>query len=340
MGLLAKWLGQEAAGAAQDALLAADITERLLELNPQLRLVKGHAHRLGPAIGHALGYVGGILAQVPAPREASAAAWAHDPYIHAFFAAPVDIARVLSRSADLRAFFDQHPDAQQAFAVLGMALAEKHILGAALEGETLRRDVVQLTVSFSDHQVRVCGRTDQELRHDLVRRLVDQLGLDALARIAAGKSRRELLEEEKALLKVRVAMLERQGTGLRAAMGHEAGPGAAELAQLREQLAGNARSLGALGIRSEALERELGQLCAVLQAPAGHIFIETRQYRLDRMNVALAPGSSAAGAELAVQLARIPTTPPQLRAFALVRFARADLQPATSMFDEAARLLA
>jgi hypothetical protein len=340
MGLLAKWLGQEAAGAAQDALLAADITERLLDLNPQLRLVKGHAQRLGPAIGTALGYVNGIIAAVPPPREASAAAWAHDPYIHAFFTAPEDIARSLSRSADLRAFFDQHPDAQQAFAVLGMALTEKHILGVALEGETMRRDVVQLTVSFSDHQVRVCGRTDQELRRDLVRRLVDQLGLDALSRIAAGKSRRELLEEEKALLKVRVTMLERQGVGLRAVMGHEAGPGADELAQLRERLAENARNLGALGIRSEALERELGQLCAVLQAPAAYIFTETRQYRLDRMNVALDPGSSAAGPELAVQLARIPTTPPQLRAFALVRFARADLLPAVSMFDEAARLLA
>jgi hypothetical protein len=339
MGLLAKWLGQAPAGAAQDAHLVADILQRLLKLNPQLRLVKRHEQRLGPAIATALRYVGGLLDTVPPPREASSGAWALDPYIHAFFAAPEDIARSLSRSADLRAFFDQHPDAQYAFAVLGMALTEKHILGVALEGETMRRDVVQLTVSFSDHQVRVCGRTDQELRHELVRRLVDQLGLDALARTAAGKSRRELLEQEKALLKLRLAMLERQGVGLRSVMGHDAGPGTIELAELQEQVAENERNLTGLGIKSEALDRELEHLCAVLQEPGPHLFVQSRQYRLDRMNVALPAASTAAGADLTVQLARIPTTPPQLRAFALVRFARGDLLPAISMFDEAARLL-
>jgi tRNA U34 5-methylaminomethyl-2-thiouridine-forming methyltransferase MnmC len=57
------------------------------------------------------------------------------------------------------------------------------------------------------------------------------------------------------------------------------------------------------------------------------------------MNVVLAEHSTEAGDEVFFQVARIPTTPPQLRAFTLVRFGRAGLLPATSLLDEAARLL-
>jgi hypothetical protein len=339
MGILSRLLGREPLETEQDKRLACEIEDRLLRLNPQLRLVRHHRSKLEPAIGTAIRHVSAIVDKVPPAREASAAAWAADPYIHAFFAGPDDVAQALSRSADLRAFFDQHPDVPEAWAVLGMAMREKHILGAALEGEMLRSDVVQLTVSFSDHQVRMCGRDDAELRGDIVRRLVDQLGLDGLARIALDKERRDILEQERALLKTRLQMLERQGVGLRSVFGHEAGPDAAELDELQEQIAENERILASLGIRSEALERELAQLCAVLSDPGPHIYVETRQFRLDRMNVVQPPGSTAAGADVTIQVARIPTTPPQLRAFTLVRFARADLLPATSMLDEASRLL-
>jgi hypothetical protein len=339
MGLLARLLGRDEPGDAPDHLLAGEIMDRLLCLNPQLRLVRRHQDRLEPAIAVAIRHMNGIVAGAPPAREASAAVWSDDPYIHAFFAAPDDVARALSRSADLRAFFAQHPDVDEAYAVLGMAMTEKHTLGVALEGETMRRDVPQTTVSFSDHQVRMCGRTDQELRREIVRRMVDQLGLDGLARIAAGKSRRDILEQERALLRTRLQMLERQGVGMRSVLGHEAGPGAVELAELQGQIADNEHRLASLGIRSEALEQELEQLCAILSEPGQHIYVENKRFRLDRMNVVLPDHSTQAGAALAIQIARVPTTPPQLRAFALVRFARGALLPAASLLDEASRLL-
>jgi hypothetical protein len=339
MGILSKLLGREPLEPAQDRQLAGEVEERLLRLNPQLRLARRHEARLAPAVAAAIRYVSAIVDQAAPAREASGKAWADDPYIHAFFAAPDDVARALSRSADLHAFFDQNPGAGEAWAVLGMAMREKHVLGVALEGETMRRDVVQQTISFSDHQVRMCGRTDAELRREIVRRLVDQLGLDALTQIAQGKEQRDILEQERALLKTRLQMLERQGVGLRSVLGHEAGPGAHELAELQEQIGENEGKLASLGIRSEALERELGQLCAVLSKPGPHLYVERRHLRLDRMNVVLPPESAADSADLVIQVARIPTTPPELRAFVLVRFARAELLPAPNMFDEASRLL-
>lgn len=316
--------------------------DRIVALSPHLKMARQYQARLEPAVAAAIRYVDGLTSGPAQAREATAQAWPVDPYIHAFFAAPTDIAPALSRSGDLRAFFEQNPDAEEAYGVLGMAMTEKRILGVALEGETMRRDVVQETLSFSDHQVRICARTEAQLREEVVRRMVEQLGLEGLARAAADRDRRGALEQERALLKTRLLLLERQGVGVRAMLGEggeEGAPSSDELERLHQQVADNEASLAGLGIRTEALDRELDQLCAVLSEPSAHLYVESRRFRLNKMNVVLAENSTEAGDEVFFQVARLPTTPPQLRAFTLVRFGRAGLLPATSLLDEAARLL-
>jgi hypothetical protein len=326
-----------------DRARIAEAVERIVALSPHLRMARRYEARLEPAVVTALRYVAGIVAAIPPAREASAAAWAHDPYIHAFFAAADTVAPALSRSRDLRAFFDQNPGLQEAHAVLGMAMREKRVLGAALEGETLRRDVVQETVSFSDHQVRICGRSEPELRAEIVRRLVVQLGLQGMARYAAQQTRRGLLESERALLKTRLQLLERKGAGVGALVGAPGGDqelaGADDLARLQEAIVENEGLIQGLGLRSEAIDRELAEVCAVLADPAAHLFVQTRRCVLNKMNVVQPPGSLDACDEVVFQVAQVPTVPPQTRAFTLVRFARADLGSPTGLLDEAARLL-
>jgi hypothetical protein len=341
MGFLRRLVRGSRGHGEHERMRVLEATERIVALSPHLRMARRYQGRLEPSVAAAIKYLDDITAMATLPREASAPAWAVDPYIHAFFAAPGDIAPALSRSNDLRAFFNQHPDAGEAYGVLGMAMTEKNILGVALEGETMRRDVVQQTLSFSDHQVRICGRTENELREEVVRRLVEQLGLEGLARASADRGRRGALEQERALLKTRLQLLERQGMGVRAVLGGEGGvaPGSDELERLRQQVADNEAALAGLGIRSDALDRELDQLCAVLSEPSAHLYVESRRFRLNKMNVVLAENSTEAGDDITFQVARIPASPPVMRAFTLVRFARAELLPATSLLDEAARLL-
>jgi hypothetical protein len=322
-----------------DRARVAEATGRIVALSPHLRMARRYEARLEPAVVTALRYVTGIAAAIPPAREASAAAWSVDPYIHAFFAGADTVAPALSRSRDLRAFFEQNPGLQEAYAVLGMAMLEKRVLGAALEGETMRRDVVQETVSFSDHQVRICGRTEPELRAEIVRRLVAQLGLQGMSRYAAQQTQRGLLESERALLRTRLQLLERKGVGVGALVGGTDAAGADELARLQEAIGENEAAIKRLGLRSEALDRELAEVCAVLADPAAHVFVQTRHCVLNKMNVILPPGSADSGDEVVFQVAQVPTVPPQMRAFTLVRFARADLQSPTGLLDEAARLL-
>lgn len=316
-----------------------EMVERIVALHPQLRLARRYRARLAPAVAASLKYVGDLAESVPEPREASAAAWSTDPYVRAFFVNASEVAQVISRSADLRAHFERNPHVQEAYAVLGMEMTERHILGVGLEGETLRRDVPQTTLSFSDHQVRMCGNTEAELKMDIVRRLLDQLALEGLEQIAAEKSRRDVLERERALLKMRLQLLERQGAGIRGMVGSAAAAKPEELARLQTEMDENERLLASLGIQTDALDRELETVCSMFAQPAQHIFLSSRRVTLDRSNVVLEAANAHAGAELELHFARIPTTPPRTRAFSLIRFARADMLPAKSMLDEAERIL-
>jgi hypothetical protein len=341
---LAQWLTSlrpsrppPGAGARERVAMAAG---GILALGPHLRMARRHRARLEPAVAVALGYVAGLVDAIPPAREASAAAWSFDPYIHAFFDSPESVAPVLSRSRDLRDFFAQNPDLPEAHAVLGMAMSEKHMLGVTLEGEIMRRDVVQEAVSFSDHQVRMCGRSEPALRDEIVNRLVAQLALQGMARYAAQQSQRGMLEQERALLLTRLRLLERKGVGVGALVGGgQQAAGADELARLQLDISENEDAIGRLGLRSDALDRELDQVCAVLLEPGAHLSVRTRRCVLSKMNVVLPPGSFVAGDEVVFQVAQVPTVPPQARAFTLVRFARADLRAAGGLLDEAARLL-
>jgi hypothetical protein len=330
--------GARATDPAQQARIR-DATARLLAISPQLRLARRHEPTLSHALGLALPYLDALLAGVPAAREASAAGWASDPYIHAFFASRDEVAPVLSRSADLREFFERQHEAREVYAVLGMAMVEKNVLGVALHGATLRSDVVRQTVSFGDHRLPMCGIGEAGLREEMVRRLVDQLGLEGLTRFTADQSRREVLEQERALLRTRLAILERQGVGVRGAFGGQEPAGTEEQARLREDVLANERGLEELGVRSEALDRQLGHLCAVLADPAPHLYVKSRQFRLNRMNIVVAADSGETAEELSIQVARVPTNPPRLRAFAIVRFERADLLESGTMYERASKLL-
>ena len=332
--------GAEGGAEASERARVDDAVGRIIALGPHLRNARRCEARLTAAVTLALGHVARVSAGIPPAREASAAAWSVDPYIHAFFTDPGAVAPVLSRSPDLCAFFERNPGLPEAYAVLGMAMREKHTLGVALEGETLRRDVVQETVAFSDHQVRICARNESELRDEIVGRLLVQLGLQGMARYADQRARLGLLERERALLRTRLMLFERKGVGMRALVGGEhASEEALDLARLQEAIAENEAAIGRLGLRSEALDRELDEVCAVLQKPSDHLAVRTRRCVLNKLNVILPPGSRDAGDEVVFQVAQVPTVPPQERAFTLVRFARADLRAQAGLLDEAARLL-
>ncbi|MBB5417489.1 hypothetical protein QF000_002573 [Paraburkholderia atlantica] len=338
MGLLS-WLTKRIAAEESDDQHAEEIVERIVGLCPSLRLARNYASRLRPAAQHTLAYLDRLAAEVPPAREASAAAWATDPYIHAFFATPDEVCPVFNRSHQLNAFFNDHPVADQVFAVLGMAFDERHIFGVGQQGETTQTDLAQTTLNFSDHQVRVCGESEAALRREIVLRIVDQLVLEGLGKIEAETARQDELQRERALLKTRLTILERQGAGVRSLLGSDASSNYAEVAKLQAQIEENDQALAQLGLKTEALERHLDVMCGVLQAPDAHFYVRRSKYRLDRMNVVVEDGDTRPAHEIEFRLAHLPASPNTMRVFSTVRFRRADFSPPLSDLAQAHRLI-
>jgi len=317
----------------------SDTIERIAKLTPQLRLAEHYRERLAASVTTSLDYVRALVDDMPPAREASASAWMTDPYIRAFFATPEEVPRVLSHATELRAYFDAHPLANEVFAVLGMAMTERRTFGVAQHESTARTDVQLTTVSFSDHRARVCADTEDTLREEIVRRVVDQLVLVAIERIGADVSRRGELEQERALLKTRLALLQRQGSGMSAVLGAQPLSSFVEVAHLQAELEKNDAEMARLGLATEAIDRRLETIAEVLGSPAEHLHVLKRELRLDHMNVIAQNGYAREGATIELRLASMPETAGAMRAFALVRFARVDLLPAPSMADEERKFL-
>jgi hypothetical protein len=220
-----------------------------------------------------------------------------------------------------------------------MAMTERRVLGAKLEGLEVRSDVMRTTVSFEDHQVRVCGLTETQLRREVVRRVLDQLALEGLSHVEADTSRRDALQQERALLKARMQLLERGGVGMSQVVGGSAVPDLAERAKIQSLMDENEQSLANLGLKTDALQRELQLICDVLADPASHLDVMRKRLRLNAMNVVIEENDPVPAEEIEFRLARLPAGPGAWRAFALVRFARCDLLPPASMQDEARHLV-
>ncbi|WP_321901421.1 hypothetical protein [Paraburkholderia tropica] len=336
MGLLTWLFHRNGSSDREENVRLAEMIDRALALNPRLRLARRYRERLGEAISVSLDYIDDLTGSLPPPHEADRAAWATDPLIRAFFATSDDLPKAFSRSEELRAYFSQHAEATEAYATLGMAMFERHVLGVALDGDSVCHDVPQTTICFTDHRVSVCGQTDLDLRQEIARRLIDQLALEGLARLAA--DRRELVAKGRELLEARVALLERRGVGMRSVVGDSPDAGSEELLRLQSEIEENARSLAALRVPTGVVELEMKRVCDVFAHPAEYLYVERRLLRLDLMNV-VRSNETPASREIEFRLARIPGAPPRLRAFALVRFPRAELLPAGLHIDAAMRAI-
>jgi hypothetical protein len=226
------------------------------------------------------------------------------------------------------------------YAVLSMELVERKRLGIALEGQIIKRDVPQTNVCFGDYRARIFGESEPDLRQELERRIVDQLALAGLALASDDRSRRVLLDQEHALLRARLKLLQNRGAGM-SALGAKEALEPTQLARLRADIAVNEANLASIASGVEALEYQLERLREVLGNPAMHFFVTSKRVCLNRQNVVVQEDSAAPCETLDLQIARVPTPDgsSELRTFVLARFPRTQLLDKRELFSEAARLL-
>ena len=306
--------------------------------NPRLKLVRSYQERLAPAVETSVHYLRQAVLALPAAIKVSAANWSADPVLRAFFVAASDIPSALARSPNLRTLFDKYPEIDEAYFILGLRYNEQRVLGVALQGETVQREVAQTVVGFSDPQARICGQRDTEVRLLLATQGYEYLVAQALSQIGEDRSERRELEDNRSLIRARLRLLQQQGPGLGSVFG-SAPASSGEQLKLEAQLLENERQLETIGSVQTALDAELEILREVLANPQRYLSLEKKELRLSTMNVLLDKTSTDVASDVVFSLAKLSGTPSLQRAFVMSRLTRSELPEVKMNFDEAQRYL-
>jgi hypothetical protein len=234
--------------------------------------------------------------QLPEPIEISKRTWNSDPRVNAFFATVGDLQIMLSSSAKIRSFFE-HGEQQEGYALLAMTKREKTVLRHQLEGEIIRREVAQITISFSEHRILALSATEAETRKELIRCAFNVLVKQALERLVCLQARKESLTDQRRLLKVRRKLLQAERASL-ASLLQTPESHAQDLEDILQKMADNKQNLLEVRAGFETLDDYLERVNEVLAHPEDYIQLKMITMRLNRLDVKVQDNSPEAGNEI------------------------------------------
>lgn len=301
--------------------------------DPKLALAnRSEARLLGP-VRNALEFIARSIGTLPPLCELDLDNWMANPQLASFFVSGDEITEAFSRAEEVQRYFSREALAETVCAVLTTRMIEREAFGVALAGGQLLSDVRQLRISFSDPKVPITASDEKQLRLAIGRRMFEELAMLGMEQIATRREERRELGEARSLLLARERMLQHQGAGF-------GEPPATVIKEVEARLRENSRALAKLGDGADALERDLDDICTVLDNAGQRIGIERRALRLTTTNQLVEgdPGEPVRAFEQSFAVIRRGEQTRE-RAFLMVRFPRSALRKTRLDLDAATRLL-
>jgi hypothetical protein len=272
----------EGVGRYPETLIEAAI-ERAVDLTDvRLRLVPGYRKRLRQPVIHAIDRVMALVDAIPAPLAASRDGYRGEFRLAALFASAEEMLEVFGRDKGLRDYLGSPEGlgAQQVTTLLLARRDERNMLGMDLVGDQVRRDVAQVSVSFSAHRLLEPHISEAESRRFLKRRAFDHILSLALAEIAEARVERADLTRQRDLLRRELRVL-KQGTlpfeRPEAAQSDEAG--------LQAELDAVSAQLQELGADQDVLKAHLDAVAGRLGDAEHQLWTEEITLCLGPMNI-------------------------------------------------------
>jgi hypothetical protein len=330
--------GASAGPVHDEAALHEAIEETVESTDPRVRLVRGYRKKLAPAVATTLDYGHQLVARLPSALDLSVEAWSIDPGLRQAFATAQDVKLVLSRSTELRDFFErpEHTLSSDACGLLVINWKDTTRLGLALDGDKVRGDVLQRIADLHGHKVVAPGPDEPAVRGELEKRVFKHVLTHALARLTEISSRKAALTEERELLKTRLAYVRRRGHGLDALLESE-NRGPAQLQKIEQALVENTRQLAKLS--ASGFEDSLEVIHSSLNHPEEAITLDTQKIRVNPMNIIVKGESDEPSREFTPLVITVHTDSPVTAIVRLVRCSRTELISKQQMLEDARRML-
>ena len=325
---------------AQNELQEASINraiERVVDgTNPKIRAVTGYRGKLRPYMQRALDHAAHVARSIPGPLYFRRRAWAEDSAVNAFFSGVDELHRTFSRNADLRNLYGQNPDLTEAFLLLTMQRKETDTFGTEVEGAMLKRDVRQVTVAFSDHQVDMPSASEEELREKLKYRAFDVLVCRALQQISAYEARTRELETTLSKLKTKQRLFDMRSASLETAM-INLETCADEVKDIAAQIEETEQALLAARAEFYTLEDAIDVIKDVFGHPEQYVELTSYCAHLNRLNVRTDEAGEGRGQE--VCLSELKLCHDLQRVVVNARYPRDEVLPEGLCLQEAERYL-
>lgn len=279
----------------EDAVL--DEIERIaLEIDSTILPVRRFRKKILPLVQHAMGYISGLMPQVPGPVDFDPDRWEDDPLLRAMFISREEMIGVLKSSKALKDFF-RRTNASQAFAILVAEPKEKKIFGTEKNGEIVRRDVPRKAVFFEDFKLFTPAADLPQTLVLLQHRALESLFTQAFEKIIDLQLWKEELEKHRELLEFKVQKPE--DTDPKTDLNHTE----VDDNQTQDSL----KALGDITRKLEEIKAELDtpedrieHLNAILLNPEQHLRLKTVSLKLSRLGIRLDPSSTEPANEFTV----------------------------------------
>lgn len=288
MGLIRRvlrhYLKQKSMASHQTEIDTA-IEQLFYEINPRLRFLPGHQETLDQPVWKTLQHIHHVIDGIAGPVDAAARQWSVNPLLRAIFANSSDMGRLFLRTPSLRNCVATAQE-DHCHVMIAATMQVRKVLGMAMRGDMMQRDVPQTRISFSDHRIVAAADGESALREKLKAFALEYVAHKVLANIAEARTECEGLEQELALLRARLRMKLRQDSG-KACLCDRVEYSEDDMAQTCALIKEKETLLSHTAIHQPTLKYFMDQLLLVLNSVDKLLQIHKVELHLDNMNILL-----------------------------------------------------
>jgi hypothetical protein len=291
----------------------------------KIRLVPGYRKKLQHSVQSSIEYADDLVNQIPTGIEVSRSTFISDPHVNAFFTNVTDLQSIFSHSSEIHDYMeDSHDNSTHCCALLCMARTEKTVMGMELSGDMLKRDVMQVSVSFSDHRIYSPAPSEPETREGLKNCLLQGLVSNALERIGKLRLTSHHLQSQHQMLHARLRRYQQKS--------RTAEPGDNTAIEIQHAMEETSQELEGIEQQMMKVPRltpgvVLDQVVEVFSQPDEFVRLSKSSLRLNKMGIKISEDSPQPGNQL--DLTEVTIGDDRPRVVTLATFPKKEFIPAT-----------
>ena len=280
----------------------AEAVETVVDIvDPRIRVLSRYNKRLRNAVDTAWRYLDNLTQNIPCELHLSKNSFAIDPRVRVLFAHLDSMLRLFDQSQSLKEFFVAHPHADIAYLFLCMDMKEKTRFGVELDGEMLKREVMQTAVTFTDHAILSPALIQQDaaqgvkcLGFSLLLKKVNQAISQSGIENRSLQDRKRQLTEEIRSLKIAANTA-----------GTDNPLATASMEKLQHELHDVEHYLAITRMEAESPDHHMQCIVDILQEPQKYLTIQRQSVSINNLGIKSEQGNTIEYAELEIpQLAK------------------------------------